>query len=206
MSDVEKIATGFDRGIDYMDMRKKIISNIKRNRKKYIEKPMKTLFHKIVYDVIGGIQLKNAARISESCNALRKFITNGIDDFAIVKISKSDATKKTKTGELKKMPARYRKIKWPQWFSEELFNFIKENEYLGPLLQCDRLTRRVLDYMLKYNNTNTHSLRYACANYLMHEEKKPALDVAKFMGHKNGNTILTYIQRKKVDEMYDIDM
>lgn len=200
------ISTGFDRGLDYENIKNKLVDSIAKNHAEYKKDPTRIKFNRLAYEVIGAIQLRNAARISEACKSFIAFMKKGIDKRVIVKISKSDATKITKTGEMKKMPARYREIVWPTWFEPGIYKTLKESEFLEELIVSHRFTKRVLDHLLNHHDTNTHSLRYACANYLLYQEERPALDVAKFMGHRNGNTILTYCQKKNVDQIYDIDM
>lgn len=200
------ISTGFDRGIDYSDIKNKLIESINKNYKKYTEISSKINLNRLAYEVIGALQLRNGSRISEACRGFKLFLKKGIEKRVIVKISKSDAIKTTKTGEKKKMPARYRELVWPNWFSSDIFNMIKNSDFTEELIQSHRFEKRVLDHLLNHHNTNTHSLRYACANYLIYEEERPALDVAKFIGHKDGKTILTYVQRKNVDQIFDMDM
>lgn len=200
------ISTGFDRGIDYEDIKDKLTKSINKNYKKYIKEPTKIKLNTLAYEVVAAIQLRNAARISEACKGFKLFLKKGIENRVIVKISKSDSIKKLKTGELKKMPARYREIVWPSWIDKKVFEIIRDSEYTVLLTESLRFPKRVLDHMLNHFESNTHSLRYACANHLLYDQNRPALDVAKFMGHKNGNTILTYVQKKNVDQIYDLDI
>jgi hypothetical protein len=206
MEEEGSISTGFDRGIDYGDIKEKLISSINKNFDNYTKEPTRINTNRLIYEVVGALQLRNASRVSEACKAFKLFLKKGINKRVIVKISKSDAVKTTKTGEKKKMPARYRELVWPNWFPEEIYNTIKNSEFTEELLNSHRFEKRVLDHLLNHHDTNTHSLRYACANYLIYEEERPALDVAKFMGHKDGKTILTYVQRKNVDQIFDMDM
>ena len=49
--------------------------------------------------------------------------------------------------------------------------------------------KRVLDYLLRYFECNTHSLRYACINYLIYEKNLPLNTVAKLVGHVGLNQL-----------------
>ncbi len=206
MEEEGTISTGFDRGIDYSDIKEKLVTSINKNYENYTKEPSRININRLIYEVVGALELRNASRVSEACKAFKLFLKKGIDKRVIVKISKSDAVKTLKSGEKKKMPARYRELVWPNWFPAEIYTTIKNSEYTEELLNSHRFEKRVLDHLLNHHNTNTHSLRYACANYLIYEEERPALDVAKFMGHKDGKTILTYVQRKNVDQIFDMDM
>lgn len=209
MSDSEeepKIAQGFDRGIDYQEIKDKFLKHLNRLYK-YLQKAdtryeTKVLTNKICYIMIAMIQLRNGSRISEACSAFVQFInSDDLDDKVVVKIAKSQKnTEKIKT------KARYRKMVFPDWIDRDIFEEVRDSKPLVLLIQNKRLKKRVLDYMLMYFNCNTHSLRYACINYLLTDMKLPMPTVAKYVGHINTNQLCTYTQNKEVDKIFDLDI
>jgi integrase len=119
----------------------------------------------------------------------------------IVKISKSESTKVKKDGAKIKTKARYRKMIFPQWISEEDFIFLRDHHDTKKLRKSQSMMKRTLDYLRKYHNCNTHSLRYAMINYLLNEKKIGMYIVAKFVGHVNTNMLVRYTQNKNVDKL-----
>jgi len=210
--DKPDIAKGFDRGIDFKDMKKKLIVNynfivkfideLNEDDKFYIRTRKKYL-HRLIYNLIAMIQLRNGSRIVEACTALPLFLKNGIDNKVIVKIAKSKSVK-YKNGEQYETKARYRKIIFPfKWIT---LKFKKDIEFYIKLIDESRLMKRVLDYMLKYFNCNTHSLRYAFINFMLHDQKKEMSIVAKAVGHVNVDQMVRYTQTKNVDKLMDEDI
>jgi len=204
-----KVAKGFDRDIDYVKIKDKLLENCDKIYKKLtIETITKSDFriglNQLSYTLIALIQLKNGSRISEACEAFRIFVKN--KDFktkAIVKIAKSDGIKfNYKTKQKKKSKARYRKLVFPPWIDDKMINIIKDNPLIIILIKSKRLKKRVLDYLLMYFDCNTHSLRYACINYLINTEKLPLNIVAKFVGHTNVSQLVTYTQTKDCDKKF----
>jgi len=208
------ISTGFDRGIDYEPMKDRLIQflekyyneyiTIKDNQKCYGSK-LKNLGNKMVYNTIAMIQLRNGSRISEACNAFSIFTKKGIDSLVTVKIAKSESIK-YREGEKILTKPRYRKMLYPK-------EWIKNNNMILPILTSvmgtiplDRLKKRVLDYLLIYHQCNTHSLRYACINYLIYEKCRPLNDVAKFVGHIDLSMLTKYTQQKNCDKIFELDM
>ena len=58
-----------------------------------------------------------------------------------------------------------------------------------------------------YNfSCNTHSLRYAFINHMIYVENRPLPDIAKFVGHKNINQLVTYTQQKNCNKIFDLDV
>ena len=101
--------------------------------------------------------------------------------------------------------ARYRKIIFPlNWIdpTPHIADLKKKFETIRP----DRVKKRVLDYMLRKFKCNTHSLRYACINYLIYTQKTELNTVAKFVGHVNMEQLTRYTQQKNVDKLLDVDM
>lgn len=209
-----EIATGFDRGVDYEPMKERLIKFLTSYYSDYIKltsnsncftSKLKILSNKIVYTIIAMIQLRNGSRISEACYAFATFINKGINSLVTVKIAKSESIK-YKNGEKIMTKPRYRKMLYPE-------GWIKDNKYIFSILKkasknipLNRLKKRVLDYLLIYHQCNTHSLRYACINYLIYEKGRPLNDVAKFVGHIDLSMLTKYTQQKNCEKIFDLDM
>lgn len=157
-----------------------------------------------------------------------------LDSKVVVKISKSggiktktiDNVKPMKTGDtninvigkervkyLSKI--KYRKMMFPKsWLIAaidtndkitKLFDHLKERtSYIND--KDVRMRKRVLGYMLRNHNSNTHSLRYAFINYMINEENEPLNTVAKFVGHSNVTQLVTYTQQKRCDGIFAKDI
>ena len=199
---------GFDRGINYNEIKQKLISQIKKEYKSFLQSKKRIVLRKIIYLIVCMIQLRNASRVSESVRAFYYFIKHGIDDLAKnIKISKSDAIKTNKEGKKRKSKPRFRNMIFPRsWIPIEIFHIVQKKRETQRMFNCDRFKKRILDYLLNNFNCNTHSLRYACINYLLYDKGRPVNDVATFCGHSNCQQILNYTQRHRVNEIYDIDM
>lgn len=206
---------GFDRGVDFTIMKDKLIkdfeainsrfANLDIDDSVYIRK-RRMIFHRMIYCLIALIQLRCGSRICEAVSAFKKFITSkNFDDKVFVKIAKSESIKYTKdTKEQYKTKARYRKMIFPtKWIKIDHIDIL---ESYSSKIPNARLQKRVLDYLLKYFNCNTHSLRYAFINYMLFIEKKEPSLIAKFVGHVNMNQIVTYTQHKQVDKIFDLDI
>jgi hypothetical protein len=216
MSDCEdepKIATGFDRGIEFKEMKQKLIdeydmlvhgiNNLSIDDRYYVSRKRK-LIHRLIYCLISMIQLRNGSRVIEACQALPLFYKDGINNKVIVKIAKSKSIKYKKgTKEKYQTKARYRKMILPNWiileFEEDIIFYLK-------YIEAKRLMKRTLDYLLKYFKCNTHSLRYSFINYQLYERKKEMSLVAKFVGHVNMDQLVRYTQQTNVDAMLDEDI
>jgi integrase len=208
-----KIAQGFDRDIDYKTMKNKLIETYKGELIKLNKdlKPAtrKIIVNKLIYLLIAMIQLRNGARISEACTAMREFIKDkNFEDKVVVKIAKSESIKTKKTGEKYKTKIRYRKIMFPStWINMNKFKKkLKLIDRYILYIKEERLKKRVLDFLLKNFNCNTHSLRYAFINYMLYDQKKEMAAVAKFVGHSNINQLVTYTQLKNTDQIFDLDI
>jgi integrase len=213
--DIEEvnISSGFDRGIDYEPVKDKLIKHFNTLVQKlhnldevddsaYVRKS-NLILGNIIHTIIPMIQLRNGSRICEACNAFIIFCKKGFDKKVTVKIAKSEAIK-YKKGKKYVTKARYRNIMFPDWVDiSDIENQIIERAKTLPIY---RLKKRVLDYLLRYFDCNTHSLRYACINYLIYEKKLPLNTVAKLVGHVGLNQLTTYTQQKNVDKVFDIDM
>ena len=209
-----KVSLGFDRGIDYIPIKKKLIEkfdecidtiNTLDIEDSNYQRKKNMITKRIIYTLIAIVQLRNGSRIIEAVDAFTKFIeSKDLTKREIIKIAKSES-KKYKDGKSFKTKARYRKIIFPNWIVinttllDDIYDVLTE-------IPKERLKKRVLDYLLKYFKCNTHSLRYSCINYLIYEKQRPLNDVAKFVGHINLNQLTTYTQQKNCDKLFDIDM
>ncbi len=208
--EVDQINHGYDRGVDYKEMKKKFIDEYNKLESelpclevsdRWFESKKKKIISKKIYLLVAMIQLSNGSRIIEACSAFRLFLKNGINDMAVVKIAKSKSTK-VKNGIKYKTPQRFRKIKFPKtWI--ELDGVDELVEYSKDMLN---LRHCVLNYLLRNFGCNTHSLRYAFINYMLYEKKQPMTVVAKFVGHSNVNQLVRYTQAKESDKLFDMDI
>lgn len=211
--------TGFDRGIDFSDIKASLmmayeetlgkINTLSESTKNYNSNERK-LTNKLIYIIVAMIQLMNGSRISEACKAFQCFIDNDrFDKIVAVKLSKSETTKYKDDGESFKTKIRYRKLIFPtNWLEnpvdkKDLIKIIKP--YLEKIKE-DILRKRVLDYLIKYHDCNTHSLRYAYINYMIYDQKNEPSLIAKHVGHSNLNQLIRYTQNKQADKLFDIDI
>lgn len=209
--DDDKIKTGFDRGIDYIKIKDALIQKLDKLYEKFNfthdKKELRVIMNQICYIIIALLQLRNGCRISEAVCAFNKYL-NGedIEKKVVVKIAKSDGKKYNY--KLKKMidnKARYRKIMFPSDYVDlEIFYNVKNEQPEVLYIKTDRICQRVRDYLLKYFNCNTHSLRYAFINYMLYDMKRNLADIAKFVGHKSVNQLVTYTQHKNCDKIFDL--
>jgi len=204
-----KVAVGFDRGIDYLVIKERLVKNIQMNYEKFLDSQKKITLSRLIYALIACIQLRNGSRISEAVKAFAIFIKKGIDARVVVKISKSDGHyKDKKTGEMKQKKIRYREMMFPKnWFENlDFWEMIKKKKYTKQLIESGRLKKRVLDYMAINFDCNTHSLRYAFINHMLYVEKRPPEDVAKFVGHIDTTMLTRYTQLKNCNKIFDLDI
>lgn len=208
-SEEEKPATGYDRNIDYLVMKNRLILEYDQQRVKYkLEDDTRkkdALLRKITYCTVAMIQLRNGSRISEAVEALEKFADGAdINDKVTVKIAKSKAIKYERSTHRKyTTKTRFRKMLFPLWVPKLMdISIIKAflDEYEGDL------KRRTCDYLLRGFQCNTHSLRYACINYLLYDQKKEMAIVAKFVGHTGVAQLVRYTQLKESDKIFDLDI
>jgi len=210
------IDSGFDRGIDFKEMKEKLIKvygealkeliDLVEGQRSYITKKKK-FTHRIIYILICMVQLFNGARISEACHALSQFFITGDPDLKIVtKIAKSESIKYKKTGEQYTTKARYRYLIFPKKWIDFPSNLKDSIETYIAHINTNALKKRVLDYLLKYHKCNTHSLRYAYINYMLYTEKKEPSLVAKHVGHTSMAQLVRYTQKKESDKLFDIDI
>ena len=201
----EKPVVGFDRGVEYLDMKKILVKDYGRLCREY-EPENKKVVRLLCYCIISMIQLRNGSRISEACEAFRKFMKLGLDSKVTVKIAKSKSIKyKKDTKEKFTTKARFREMIYPKpWVKREIpclddiKNFLREYE--------GNLKKRVLDYLLRHHNCNTHSLRYAFINYMLYDQKKEMALIAKFVGHSDISQLVRYTQLKETNKLFDLDI
>lgn len=211
-----KVDAGFDRGVDFKDMKKKLIDEYHRTIQeledlyggdRYYDSKRRKLIHRIIYILICMIQLFNGARISEACLATSQFLIRGNpDEKIIVKIAKSESIKYNKEGEQYKTKARYRYLIFPKKWIEFPTNLQDTLETYIAHIKTEALKKRVLDYLLKYHKCNTHSLRYAYINYMLYTEKKEPSLVAKHVGHSSMAQLVRYTQKKESDKLFELDI
>lgn len=198
----EKRKGTFDRGIDFDKIKLKLVSKIGKLYKLYNKAEKHMLMNQLVYCIIALIQLRNGSRISEAVKAFKYFMENGIKTEADIKISKSDAVKTVTRDGVKtkiKLQARFRDMFYPQsWIDDKIFKCVQKSEIAEALSGSIRLKKRVLDYLLKYFECNTHSLRYAFINHMLYTKKLEMTLVATMVGHANCNQLVTYTQKKNV--------
>jgi site-specific recombinase XerC len=212
LDDIEKVAVGFDRGVDFLDMKQKLIDKLatlydKLNLEES-EKCQAIICNQICYIMIAIIQLRNGSRICEAVNAFIKFVNGtSTDTRVVVKIAKSDGAKyDRKTKKMIKHKPRYREICFPDWIDQDIFEEIKSLHGEKIIEKKDKLMQRVRDFMLKYFECNTHSLRYSFINHMLYTEKRNMVDVAKFVGHSTVNQLVTYCQTKNTNQIFDLDL
>ena len=207
---------GFDRGIDFKEIKEKLIkeylSTIKEledlfTGDRYYNSKRRKLIHRLIYQLVSMVQLFNGSRISEACDAVSQFFIKGNpDEKIIVKIAKSESIKYNKDGNQYKTKARYRYLIFPKRWIEFPTNLKDTLETYIAHIGNKALKKRVLDYLLKYHKCNTHSLRYAYINYMLYTEKKEPSLVAKHVGHSSMAQLVRYTQKKESDKLFDLDI
>lgn len=212
MSKTIKIDTGFDRGLNYEEIKNKLINDLKDKYDKIdnqviTESGKEILLNQMTYLLLSLIQLRNGCRSIEAVWAFREYIKNrNFNDTILVKIAKSEGIKYDRKTKKKYMSKRrYRKMVYPiSWVNidEQTYNKIKKQ---SDKISDQRIKKRNLDYLLKYHNSNTHSLRYCFINFMINEKKVPLNDIAKTVGHVDLSMLTRYTQTKNVDKVLDLD-
>ncbi|MFN8578253.1 MAG: hypothetical protein U0354_15555 [Candidatus Sericytochromatia bacterium] len=173
----------FDKGVNYSDAHKKFTDEINNiYYKTYINQHE---LKRLTYLVISLVQLQNGSRISETIEAIRKFILEPESKVAVIKIAK-------------RKDGFRRKILLPELITNDILERIK-SEIKNTTIE--ELSKKIRMFLTRHYGWNTHSLRYALINYLAIEKKTPINLVSKLVGHKNMNQLLTYTQNKHVDEL-----
>lgn len=211
--DEPQVSKGFDRDIDYESIKEKLITafndyqkqvyELDEETKNYIAK-RRILMHKLIYITIACIQLINGSRILEAVKAFRLFIkTREFSKRVTIKLAKSETTK-YKKGKKYVTKARFREMKFPQkWITLE---YPKDMKFYTKSIENPKMKKRVLDYLLKYQDCNTHSLRYAFINYMLYVKKWEMGLIGKFIGHSNLNQLIRYTQTKNSNKIFDLDI
>lgn len=214
MGETPKLIQGFDRGIEFSEIKDKLVDEYDKIndiliglKKRRGNKPKKMrLLNRLIYLMIAMIQLRNGSRISEAVEAVYKFLnSDNLAEKVIVKIAKSNSLKyKKDTKEVYHTRTRYRNMIFPaNWLKIELIDHIKNR--LNNL-DTDRLNKRVLDFLLRNFKCNTHSLRYSWINFMLYEKKKEIGIIAKIIGHSNLNQLVRYTQNVQADKIIDEDI
>jgi integrase len=206
-----KVAQGFDRGLDFDDIKTRLINHFEKLKieyneldegEQYFKRRQKTKIQKIMYLSIAIIQLRNGARICEAVEAFKHFINKKkFNEPVTVKIAKSGCRRFMRSTKQYKMTQnRYRKIYFPsEWIKIE--EFLDYFEFFSKMIPNKFLQKRVLDYLLYHFQCNTHSLRYCFINHLLYKEKVPLELVSKIVGHKTQTQIVAYIQNKNCNDV-----
>ena len=211
----EQPASGFDRGIDYKTMKGRLITeyenlltkfNALNDKDRWFKTKRRKVCRAIIYLFIAMIQLSNGSRVTEACSAFAYFLEKGFEDKVVVKIAKSKATK-YRDGKEFITKTRFRKIKFPSKWMDIDHTLTVPIDILK-VYYCDMydVEKLVLAYMLRKFQCNTHSLRYSFINYMLLDQKKEMVIVAKFVGHANINQLVRYTQLKETDKIFDMDI
>lgn len=207
----QKLHKGFDRGIDYDDIKKRLIKKYERLSSELDkDKNLKAVTHKVlhnkmIYVLTALLQLRNGCRCIEACASMKVFFKkNNLDEKIIVKIAKSECVKfKKETGEKYVTPRRNREIIFPKtWVKFELTDAFRV--YLS-MMTLKQMKQRILQFLLREFDINTHSLRYSYINHLLYKRKVEMSLVSKIVGHKNVNQLVTYTSNKNAGKILDFD-
>jgi len=187
-------------------MKEKLINAVNKYYREFRETSKRMVLRRLIYTIIAAMGLINGSRISETVKAFCEFVKKGPECLIKIKISKSDSIKTTKAGIKRKSKPRFREMKFPKnWFDKKIFLMVRKKNETRRLIDGKRLRKRVLDHLLNNFNCNTHSLRYACINYLLYDKKRPVNDVAAYVGHANLDQLVTYTQHHRVNEIHEDD-
>lgn len=116
------------------------------------------------------IQLYNGSRVSEAVEAWNKFVRTGKREVEVrIRKHKKNDTRLMIIPQFIKHPGSFRIYK---------------------------ATPEIIKNYAQFLGINTHTLRYARITHLLNKGENPAI-VAKMIGHKNLNMLLTYYQEKE---------
>jgi Phage integrase family. len=163
---------GWDKGLDYDSFIKVLLRARQEAREHRTRRSRKALRNINIM----LIQLTNGLRVSEAIECYNRFLETGEREIP-VRVAKSKN--------------RFRMCLIPSFIDSldvELTRDLKPISVTS--LGC---------YAIRKFKTNTHSLRYAFINKMLKEGLDPAT-VAKIVGHRKLDTILTYIQEKRAKE------
>lgn len=128
-------------------------------------------------------QLVNGSRISEACEALKKFHETG-DREVKVRIAKQSEEQIEKQGYI-----RYREMLIPE--------LIKRKHIQPEQLEPSKIT----SYCINVFGFNTHSLRYAFIGMMSSKGIAPQV-IANITGHRNLEHIIEYSQKVQANELH----
>nr|AVL93357.1 putative integrase [Zamilon virus] len=214
LNEAVKIKKGFDRNINFMKIKKKLLRALKVNcaivnDKEESDYNKRISTTRIIYIIIALLQLRNCSRISEAVAAIKKFsVKKNLNERVLVKIAKSEKRiVDRKTKEVYETKPRYREMIFPlAWVDKKLFKKIIKDDQWAKFNNNKEPRKRVLDYLLNNFDCNTHSLRYAGINFMLNEKKVPMNIIAKFVGHVNTEQLVTYTQHQALDDVFAMDV
>ncbi|MEM3740630.1 MAG: integrase [Candidatus Korarchaeum sp.] len=163
---------GWDREVDFESIKKTLTDAYAAEKASSDRRARRRL----AYIAILLIQLRNGSRIGEAIEAARKFKVERVREVR-VRLEKQ---------------RRY----------EERLMILPETIAVEDLdlIDFDGITKyAVNNFSVRRFGVNTHSLRYAFVTY--YGKKYSPQVIAKFTGHKNLNHLLTYTQRKQVEDV-----
>jgi len=208
-----KVAQGFDRGLDFEDIKTRLLDHYNKvfdeynnldTTEKFFNRRRRMKAQKLMYLCVALIGLRNGSRNSESVEAFKLFINKKqLKEPVVVKIAKSQCKRfMRRIKEYKITSIRYRKIYFPnEWINiKSLLDLFYSQ---STIISNSNLQKRVLDYLLYHFQCNTHSLRYCFINHLLYKEKIPLELVSKIVGHKTQTQILTYVQNKNSNDVLE---
>jgi len=169
---VERVKSGWDSGLDYLETYQRILSHLNRTRKPQ--------------DVVLLIQLRNGSRIGEAVEALREFCNTGKTE-VLVRVEKH------------KNPNDLRKMVLPEELRKGQGRVLLE-QACAWLSGTEKPKEAIKSYCRRTYGFNTHSLRYAFITYLARKGVAPQI-IAKITGHRDLSHILTYTERKTAEDL-----
>jgi integrase len=167
--------SGWDKGLDLEATLRKLLEYRKFIRGRILRPRYRAALRDVNILILA---LVNGLRISEAIDCYYQWLeSNGAQDSFNVKLAKSKG--------------RFRLCLVPSIF---------DKVDLAATKNLPKPRKQALNNFSRRNfNFNTHSLRYAFINYLL-SRGVDAPTVSKIVGHKNLDTILSYIQSKRAHE------
>lgn len=172
----------WDRGISYKKLEKAIRQAIDERKKIVMDKEdAKTKLRTLTKACALYTQLLNGSRISEACEALRKFHESGEREVKVMLGKQTDEQIK------KQRYVRTRLIHIPD---------IVITTWIVPnVLE----TSKIASWCINVFGFNTHTLRYAFVTKMSDEGMSPQ-NIAKITGHRNLEYIIDYTQEIEANE------
>ena len=169
---MERVKSGWDSGLDFLETYQKILSHLNRTRKPQ--------------DVVLLIQLRNGSRVGEAVEALREFCNTGKSE-VLVRVEKH------------KNPNDLRTMVLPEELRKGQGRVLLE-QACAWLSGVEKPKEAIKSYCRRTYGFNTHSLRYAFITYLSRKGLPPQI-IAKITFHKDINLISSYTQRKTAEDL-----